>query len=200
MMLLEVISGHLGSVSCLALCGEFVLSASLGNDIIVWQQPDLRQFARFGQGEGSVKAIVSVGNKIFTAHQDVQPDPGVEGIEELGERVPAPGYTPHHERLLGQVHEAEQLYPNQEAPQEPVDTARRYSISCLAVSNGLIYSGSWDKTLKVWGMSNLRCLESIKAHDDAINGLVASKSLIYTASSVGREDKSPEEHIGSRGS
>ena len=67
---LAVLSGHIGSVSSLALCGEFILSASQGKDIIVWQQPDLRMFTKFGQGDGSVKALVSVGNKVFTAHQD----------------------------------------------------------------------------------------------------------------------------------
>ncbi|KAF3650748.1 hypothetical protein FXO37_18320 [Capsicum annuum] len=38
------------------------------------------------------------------------------------------------------------------------------SISCLAVYNGYIYSGSWGKSLKVWRTSDLKCLESIKAH------------------------------------
>ena len=67
---LAVLSGHIGSVSCLALCGEFILSASQGKDIIVWQQPDLRVFSKFGQGDGSVKALATIGNKVFTAHQD----------------------------------------------------------------------------------------------------------------------------------
>ncbi|KAJ0038387.1 hypothetical protein Pint_23842 [Pistacia integerrima] len=67
---LAVLSGHVGSVSCLALCGEFILSASQGKDIIVWQQPDLRLFTKFGEGDGSIKALVTVGNKVFTAHQD----------------------------------------------------------------------------------------------------------------------------------
>lgn len=58
------------------------------------------------------------------------------------------------------------------------------SISCLAVSNGLIYSGSWDKTLKVWRISDLKC--SIKAHDDAINSLVARRGVLYSASADGK--------------
>ncbi|MED6190784.1 hypothetical protein PIB30_109319, partial [Stylosanthes scabra] len=52
----------------------------------------------------------------------------------------------------------------------------------LTVHNGLIYSGSWDKTLKVWNLWDLECLESIKAHDDAINGLVACRrEIVYSA-------------------
>lgn len=60
------------------------------------------------------------------------------------------------------------------------------SISCLAVHGGIIYSGSWDKTLKVWRLSDLKCLESIKAHDDAINALVAGDGRVYSASADGK--------------
>ena len=60
-----------GSVSCLSLCGEFLLSASTGSDIVAWQQPDLRLFARFGHGgEGAVKALAAAGGRVFSAHQD----------------------------------------------------------------------------------------------------------------------------------
>lgn len=42
---------------------------------------------------------------------------------------------------------------------------------------------SWDKTLKIWRSSNLRCVQSIKAHDDAINALaIAPDGTVYTGS------------------
>ncbi|KAJ9169432.1 hypothetical protein P3X46_017632 [Hevea brasiliensis] len=41
----------------------------------------------------------------------------------------------------------------------------------LAVNNGLIYSVSWDSYLKIRRASDLRCLESIKAHEDAVNAV-----------------------------
>ncbi|EEE55996.1 hypothetical protein OsJ_04746 [Oryza sativa Japonica Group] len=67
---LAVLRDHQGSVSSLSLCGEFLLSASTGADIVAWQQPDLRRFARFGHGEGSVKALAAAGGRVFSAHQD----------------------------------------------------------------------------------------------------------------------------------
>ncbi|KAM7509646.1 hypothetical protein LguiA_020099 [Lonicera macranthoides] len=67
---LAILISHIRLVSYLSLCGEFIISASLGNDIIVWQNPDLKQFTKFGHGDGFVKALVTVGNKVFTAHQD----------------------------------------------------------------------------------------------------------------------------------
>ncbi|KAK7312123.1 hypothetical protein VNO77_35738 [Canavalia gladiata] len=182
--LLAVLSGHVGSVCCLALCGEFVLSASQGKDIIVWQQPDLRVFAKFGQGDGSVKALATVGNKVFTAHQDSRIR--VWKVSRSSENV---------FKLVDTLPTTKDYLGNFMRQSNYVQTRRHHkrlwiqhadSISCLTVYNGFIYSGSWDKTLKVWSLSDLKCLESIKAHDDAINDLVACKGLVYSASADGK--------------
>ncbi|WJX43671.1 hypothetical protein P8452_30738 [Trifolium repens] len=148
---LAILSGHVGSVSCLALCGEFILSASQGKDIIVWQQPDLRLFAKFGQGDGSVKALATIGNKIFTAHQD--------------SRIRCWKVSRSSENVFRLV--------------DTLPTTKDYLGRFMKHS-------SWDKTLKVWSVSDLKCLESIKAHDDAINGLVACKGIVYSASADGK--------------
>ncbi|KAF5469790.1 hypothetical protein F2P56_010350 [Juglans regia] len=181
---LAVLSGHIGSVSCLALCGEFILSASQGKDIIVWQQPDLRLFTKFGQGDGSVKALVTVGNKVFTAHQDSRirvwkVSRRSENIFRLVDTLPTT--KDYLGKFMKQSNYVQTRRHHKKLWIEHAD-----SISCLAVHNGLIYSGSWDKTLKVWRLSNLKCLESINAHDDAINGLVAIKGTVYSASADGK--------------
>lgn len=181
---LAVLSGHVGSVSSLALCGEFILSASQGKDIIVWQQPDLRLFTKFGQGDGSVKALVSVGSNVFTAHQDSRIR--VWKVSKRSENV---------FRLVDTLPTTKDYLGKFMKQSNYVQTRRHHkrlwiehadSISCLTVYNGLVYSGSWDKTLKVWRISDLKCLESIKAHDDAINGLVACKGTVYSASADGK--------------
>uniref|UniRef100_A0A6J1CXU2 Protein JINGUBANG n=1 Tax=Momordica charantia TaxID=3673 RepID=A0A6J1CXU2_MOMCH len=181
---LAVLSGHIGSVSCLALCGEFILSASQGKDIIVWQQPDLRVFTRFGHGEGSVKAVVAVGSRVFTAHQD-----GKIRVWKVSRR------SENIFRLTNSLPTTKDYLGKFMKQSNYVQTRRHHkilwiehadTISCLAVHNGLIYSGSWDKTLKVWRVSDLKCLESIKAHDDAINGVVACKGVVYSASADGK--------------
>ncbi|XXG41369.1 hypothetical protein AAC387_Pa01g1841 [Persea americana] len=181
---LAILSGHVGSVSCLALCGEFVLSASQGRDIIVWQQPDLRQFAKFGQGDGTVKALVTIGNKVFTAHQDSRIR--VWKVSRRSENVfrltaTLPTAKDYLGKFMKQSNYVQTRRNHRRLWIEHVD-----SISCLAVYNGMVYSGSWDKTLKVWRISDLMCLESIKAHDDAINGLVAHKGVVYSASADGK--------------
>lgn len=53
-------------------------------------------------------------------------------------------------------------------------------------SQGLLYSASWDRTFKVWKVDNSKCLESVKAHDDAVNSVVASvDGIVYTGSADG---------------
>lgn len=181
---LAVLSGHVGSVSCLALCGEFILSASQGKDIIVWQQPDLRQFTKFGQGDGSVKALVTVSNKVFTAHQDSRirvwkVSRSSENVFKLVDTLPTT------KDYLGKFMK-QSNYVRTRRHHKRLWIEHADSISCLTVYDGLIYSGSWDKTLKVWRISDLKCLESIKAHDDAINSLVACKGTVYSASADGK--------------
>lgn len=181
---LAVLAGHMGSVSCLALCGEFILSASQGKDIIVWQQPDLKLFTKFGQGDGSVKALVTVGNKVFTAHQDSRirvwkVSRRSENIFRLVDTLPTT--KDYLGKFMKQSNYVQTRRHHKRLWIEHAD-----SISCLAVHHDFIYSGSWDKTLKVWRISDLKCLESIKAHDDAINGLAACKGIVYSASADGR--------------
>ncbi|VFR02295.1 unnamed protein product [Cuscuta campestris] len=193
---LAVLSGHAGSVSCISLCGEFILSASQGKDITVWQQPDLRPFARFGQGDGSVKAVLTVGNRVFTAHQDSRirvwkvssssSSPSSESGKEEENAFRLVNSLPTRKDYLGRFLK-QSNYVQTRRHHKKLWIEHADSISCLAAHNGFLFSGSWDKTLKVWRVSDLKCLESIMAHDDAINALqVASDGTLYSASADGK--------------
>lgn len=60
------------------------------------------------------------------------------------------------------------------------------AVSCLAVNEslGLIYSVSWDKRMNVWSVNDLRCLESVNAHSDAVNAVVVSRSVVVFTGSA----------------
>lgn len=76
------------------------------------------------------------------------------------------------------------------------------AVSALAVSekNSTVYSVSWDKYLKIWKGPNFRCVESIKAHDDAINAVaVSSDGLVYTGSADKRIKVWGMRHVGDGG-
>ncbi|PSR70400.1 WD40-repeat-containing domain protein [Actinidia chinensis var. chinensis] len=58
-------------------------------------------------------------------------------------------------------------------------------ISSLAinVSDEILYSASFDKTVKVWRISDHKCIETIQAHSEPINAIVvADDGVLYTAS------------------
>lgn len=181
---LAVLRDHPGSVSCLSLCGEFLLSACTGADIVAWQQPDLRRFARFGHGEGSVKALAAAGGRVFSAHQD-----GRVRVWRVSRR------SENAFKLVAALPTARDYLGRIFRQASYVQTRRNHrrlwiehadSISCLAVHDGVLYSGSWDKTLKVWRTADLKCLESIRAHDDAVNAVAADGGVVYSASADGR--------------
>jgi WD40 repeat protein len=183
---LAVLREHPGSVTCLSLCGEFLLSASTAADVVAWQQPDLRRFARFGghRGEGSVKALAAAGGRVFSAHQDgrVRVWRVSRRSENAFKLVAA---LPTARDVLGRIfRQASYVQTRRSCRRLWVEHAD--SISCLAVHDGALYSGSWDKTVKVWRVADLRCVESIRAHDDAVNALVADAGVIYSASADGR--------------
>ncbi|KAJ0669087.1 putative transcription factor WD40-like family [Helianthus annuus] len=181
---LSVITGHTESVSCIALCGEFIISASHGKEIMVRQQPDLRLFTKFGHGRGSVKALVTIGTLIFTAHQDSKirvwrVSRSLENIFKLVDTLPTT------KDYLGNFMK-NSSYIQTRRHHKSLWIEHADTISCLSVHEGLIYSGSWDRTIKIWRLSDFKCLESIKAHDDAINALTASKGTVFSASADGK--------------
>lgn len=58
------------------------------------------------------------------------------------------------------------------------------SIAALAVGDGVLYSGSWDKSVKVWRLGDFKCLESLTHHIDAVNALAvdAAANLLFSGS------------------
>jgi WD40 repeat protein len=64
-----------------------------------------------------------------------------------------------------------------------IEHADAVSGVAASVDGRLLFSASWDKTLKVWALPSLHCLQSLPAHDDAVNAVaVASDGTVYTGS------------------
>ena len=60
----------------------------------------------------------------------------------------------------------------------------RASVTCLAVSSGLLYSGSSDRTVRVWHTATGDCVQVLEGHRDRINCVVVSKDrFVYSGSS-----------------
>lgn len=52
------------------------------------------------------------------------------------------------------------------------------------VGNDVLYSGSWDKSVKVWRLEDFKCLESLNVHIDAVNAIAVDtgNDLLYSGS------------------
>ncbi|KAJ6844923.1 protein JINGUBANG-like [Iris pallida] len=175
-------NGHLYS---LATDGDLLYTGSDSRNIRVWK--DRAEFSGFKSGSGLVKAIVLSGEKIFTGHQD-----GKIRVWSVSHKDPA------QYKRVGTLPRLRDFLKSSINPCEYVEVRRHRrnavwlrhfdAVSCLSLDSeaGLLYSGSWDKTFKVWRVSDSRCLESVTAHEDAINSVaVGLDGLVLTGSADG---------------
>ncbi|XP_059638897.1 protein JINGUBANG-like [Cornus florida] len=172
-------------ISCLAVHNHALYAASI-NQINVFDLTNHALIDTFSSDDprsGVVKSIAFGNGKIFTAHQDCKI------------RVWRISPSKRH-RLMSTLPTVKDRLYRCISPMNYVQVRRHVkrlwiehvdAISGLVINDGLIYSASWDKSFKVWKMSDQRCLESIKAHDDAVNAVaVSGDSLVYTASADGK--------------
>ncbi|XP_044508030.1 protein JINGUBANG-like [Mangifera indica] len=173
-----------GHIYSLAAYGDFLYTGSDSKNIRVWKK--LQEFSGFKSNSGLVKAIVIAGDKIFTGHQD-----GKIRVWMISNK------NPSVYKRVSSLPTFTEFVKSSFNPRNYVEVRRHRNVlrikhydavSCLSLNEeqGLLYSGSWDKTLKVWRISDFKCLESIQAHDDAINAVVASfDCFVFTGSADG---------------
>lgn len=173
-----------GHIYSLATSGDLLYTGSDSKNIRVWK--NLQDFSGFKSSSGLVKAIVVANDKIFTGHQD-----GRIRVWKLS-GIRKKGY-----KRVGSLPTTTDYFKSSINPKNYVEVRRHRNvpwikhydaISCMGVDvdGGLLYSGSWDKTLKVWRLSDSKCIESVNAHDDAVNSVVVGfDGLIFTGSADG---------------
>ncbi|OIT03092.1 PREDICTED: uncharacterized protein LOC109226272 [Nicotiana attenuata] len=174
-------------ISHLAIHNNILYATSL-NEITAFDLKTYEQIDTFSHQTtssfGIVKSIAFSKTKIFTAHQDCK-----IRVWQL-----TPSSKKHH--LLSTLPTLKDRIRRGISPKNYVQIRRHKqklwiehadTVSGLAVNNeGLMYSVSWDKSFKIWNMSNFSCLESVIGHVDAINAIVVSQNgIVYTASADG---------------
>lgn len=170
--------------SSLHLSGELLYSGSTTGDIAVYAHLSLNECARFGIGNGAVKALLVTHDRVVTAHHDHK-------IRVWRRPISARNLA---FKLLGTLPSIKDFLLNALTDGNYVQIRRHHrrlwiqhvdTITALAAEpdGSLLYSASWDRTVKVWKLSSLRCIQSIKAHDDAVNAIVVgADDILYTAS------------------
>ncbi|KAL4559487.1 hypothetical protein LXL04_031625 [Taraxacum kok-saghyz] len=173
-----------GHIYSLAATGNLLYTGSDSKNIRVWR--NMKEFTAFKSHSGLVKAIILSGDKIFTGHQD-----GRVRVWKKNRK------DPRNHKRVGTFPTFFDVLKTSVRPKNYVEVKRKCTtlwikhcdaISCLSIDEdeGLLYSASWDRTFKVWQTSNSKCLESVKAHDDAVNSVIGTKSgLVFTGSADG---------------
>ncbi|XP_021691003.2 protein JINGUBANG-like [Hevea brasiliensis] len=171
-------------ISCLSIHNTLLYAASI-NEINVFDLSNYTHIDKFAANDpssGFIKSIAFHNNKVFTAHQDCKIR--VWQISPCKE---------HH--LLCTLPTVKDRFRHFLLPRNYVNVRRHKkrlwiehwdTVSGLAVHGMLIYSVSWDKSFKIWNVENNRCLESVLAHQDAVNTVVVSDNgTVYTGSADG---------------
>ncbi|KAL9688882.1 hypothetical protein QQ045_033308 [Rhodiola kirilowii] len=173
-----------GHIYSLAVSEDLIYTGSDSKNIRVWK--NLKEFSGFKSSSGLVKAIVLSGDKIFTGHQD--------GKIRVW-RATSKDLTDY--KRVGSLPNFRDFVKKSFNPKNYVEVRRHRNVlrikhydavSCLSLNEerGLLYSGSWDRTLKVWRVSDSKCVDSVNAHDDAVNAVVtAFDTLVFTGSADG---------------
>lgn len=177
-----------GHIYSLAATNDLLYTGSDSNYIRVWKNLD--EFSGFKSNSGLVKAIVICRDeRVFTGHQD-----GKIRVWKTSAKNPRV-YT-----RAGSLPALKDVLKRSVKPSNYVEVRRRRrelwikhsdAVSCLSLveDQGLLYSASWDRTVKVWRIHDLKCIESIRAHDDAVNSVVAmawsGESLVFSGSADG---------------
>ncbi|GAA0167764.1 hypothetical protein LIER_22623 [Lithospermum erythrorhizon] len=187
---LATLKGHSSYIFSLALTGKHLYTGSSNSDIRLLSRDPLNNQENptnkiVAKGKSAVKSIVIMGDKLFSAHQDHKirvwrinsstPDQKMKCISTL------PTINDRCMKLFLPKNYVEVRRNKKCTYVNHVDT-----VSALAISSDgtCLYSASWDRSFKIWNISDFKCLESVhNAHEDAINSIVVSNDgLVYTGS------------------
>lgn len=170
-----------GHIYSLAATGDLLYTGSDSKNIRVWKNQ--KEYSGFKSNSGLVKAIIIAGEKIFTGHQD-----GKIRLWKVSSKNPSihkrVGSLPTFRAVF-----KSSMNPSSYRRSRNVIWLKHFdAISSLSLNEDktLLYSASWDRTIKVWRVSNSKCLESVNAHEDAVNSVVAGfDGLVFTGSADG---------------
>lgn len=143
-------------------------------------------FSVAGSSSVSVKSVTFSNGNIFTAHQDNKIR--VWKLTENKRHKHITTLPTLKDWLLRST--LPKNYINVRRHRKKLWIEHNDAVSGLSViTNEFICSVSWDKYLKIWNTSDFRCVQSVKAHDDAINDVVVAEDGNIITGSADRKIK-----------
>ncbi|XP_012572365.1 protein JINGUBANG [Cicer arietinum] len=200
--LLTTIKGHNSPIFSLTLHSKFLYSASSNSEIRRFNKDPFALEASNNtnnklvaiSNKSTIKSIIILNDMLFSAHQDhkirvwkietktknsTTNDQDPQSLFKCIATLPT--FNDRFSKIFSSKNYVEVRRHKKCTWVNHIDT-----VSSLAVSKdeSLIYSASWDRTFKIWRVSDFKCLESVKnAHEDAINSIVVSSDgVVYTGS------------------
>ncbi|XP_030526510.1 protein JINGUBANG-like [Rhodamnia argentea] len=163
-----------GQILSIAVSGNLMYTGSEQNVIRVWKLPELIECDRLKTKASMAIALAVSNDMVYAAFADFKIrvwrrvwDGRLKHVR-LGTIPKTGGYVRSY--IAGKDKMVKHLGP----------------ITSLAVSTAddILYSSSVDRTVKVWRISDLRCIETFHAHPDAINALLVAEDdgVLFTAS------------------
>ncbi|XP_076888401.1 protein JINGUBANG-like [Bidens hawaiensis] len=187
---LTTFKAHTSSITSLTLAGNHLLSGSSDHQVRIWPRESSKNLVAFG--ESPVNSIVVSGDKLFTGHQDNK-----ICVWKIRQHTADNSNSNNNWKMITSTYLAtlpmlNDRFTNMFLSKSYIKSTRSKrvnhtdAVAALAVSHdgAFLYSGSWDRTFKVWRTSDFKCLESVcDAHDGAINAIVVSEDgYVYTGS------------------
>ncbi|KAJ6833284.1 protein JINGUBANG-like [Iris pallida] len=184
---ISTLKGHSSYVSGILVLGNSLYSGSSDRQIQIWTTtPSQSSDKTYHSGhevidcKSAVKSLVISGDNLFSSHQDHKIR--VWRIDRHhGLRATLPTCK---DRLLSFLSPGKHVKPRRSRTRTWVYHVDVVSGLAISDDGSLLYSVSWDRSLKAWRTSDFKCIESIPdAHHDAINAVAVSKDgFIYTGS------------------
>ena len=57
-----------------------------------------------------------------------------------------------------------------------------WAVSCLIVHNNVLYSGSWDRTIRAWNLDTNECITALQGHTSYVYCLIVHNNILYSGS------------------
>ncbi|GAV84612.1 WD40 domain-containing protein [Cephalotus follicularis] len=163
-----------GNIYSIAVSKGTVFTGSESNRIRAWRQHDYIERGYLKASCGEVRAILAYGNLLFTTHKDCK--------IRIWNFTVADNFKPKKISTLPRRRSL--LFFNKRKPQKHKDC-----ISCMAYyhAEGLLYTGSYDTTVKAWRVADQICVDTFVAHESNVNAIVVNQDdgCVFTCSTDG---------------
>ncbi|KAL7099949.1 hypothetical protein ACP275_09G118700 [Erythranthe tilingii] len=162
-----------GQILCVAAANGLIYSGSQGNVVRVWKLPEFTECGQLKTKACMVVALQVSNDRVYAAYADCKIRVWRRTWEGVIKHVrvatvPMAGSFVRS-YISGKDKMMKHLGP----------------ITSLAINTAddILYSAAVDKTVKVWRISDFKCIETIQAHPEPINAIaLADDGVLYTAS------------------